>query len=501
MLARFCHDREGSIAVTFAMMLIPMVAVTALAVDISQAYLVRSRLAHAIDAAGLAMASSTGTDAELKARLDAFLIANYPDNALGMKTSVNTMTIGEKTEVTATASVDTTFGRVVGINKIDVSVSNEIVREVTGLEVALVLDNTGSMKDGTKMADLKRAAKSLVDKLAATAQRSSTPDAVRLALIPYTMTVNVGSYTYNNAPSWIDKNGVSPINNEIFSSSTPVRRLNLFANMGVAWGGCVEARPSPYDVTEAPPTTATPATLYVPYFAPDEPDWSGEGFVNNYVPDESTSSNWKTRQGYLSKYDQRPKTGTTSLGYQFGPNSGCEIKPLTRLTANFTSFKAAIDAMVAGGDTNISAGLMWGWHTLSPNAPFADGKSYTDPKFTKVIILMTDGQNHNVVLNNDNRSAYSGIGYIWQNRIGMTSGTSSQRISRLDQKLNQACNNAKQAGIVIYTVVLKDSAVDQSTVKACASSPGKMFDVTDSAQFQNVFDTIAGSIQNLRLSK
>lgn len=72
------------------------------------------------------------------------------------------------------------------------------------------------------------------------------------------------------------------------------------------------------------------------------------------------------------------------------------------------------------------------------------------------MILMTDGQNHNVVVRNNNESVYSGIGYIWQNRMGMISGNLNRRVDRLDQRLAEACANAKEAGIVIYAVVLRD---------------------------------------------
>ena len=61
----------------------------------------------------------------------------------------------------------------------------------------------------------------------------------------------------------------------------------------VAWKGCVETRMSAqeqtwlnnnwgasyaaatdYDASDTPPTTSDPASLFVPYFWPDEPDYS-----------------------------------------------------------------------------------------------------------------------------------------------------------------------------------------------------------------------------------
>ncbi len=55
---------------------------------------------------------------------------------------------------------------------------------------------------------------------------------------------------------------------------------------------------------------------------------------------------------------------------------------------------------------------MWGWRTISPNAPFADGVAYNTSNNTKVIVLMTDGQNTWFdAANALNGSDYSAYGY------------------------------------------------------------------------------------------
>jgi len=71
---------------------------------------------------------------------------------------------------------------------------------VNKLEVAMVLDNTGSMA-GTKLSTLKTAASNFVDTLSSAAARSADPDAVKIGLVPFSMTVKVGS-GYQGAPGW-----------------------------------------------------------------------------------------------------------------------------------------------------------------------------------------------------------------------------------------------------------------------------------------------------------
>jgi Flp pilus assembly protein TadG len=453
-LGDFIQERRGNVAILFAFSLIPLLLATGVAVDYGRAMMVRDRMADAADSAALAIGSWPGlTQAQMTTKAQQFFDANYPPSTLGTVGTVSVSFSGNDITAIVSGTVKTTFmgvANILGANidHIDVGASSTITKQQGKIELALVLDNTGSMA-GTKIANLKSAASNLVDQLAATAQGADA-DAVRLSLVPYTMTVNVGP-----------------------------------TNKGAAW------------------LTGVMPTAYVPYFAPDEPDTSYGGYVNNYLTDVSGDQNksWQIQQGDPAKYNKAPKTGTTSLGYQFGPNSGCEIQPLTRLTNSFSGFKAAINSMTAGGDTDIKAGLMWGWHTLSPNPPFADGVTYGKDGYTKIMILMTDGQNHNVVLSDNDQSAYSDIGYIWQGRLGIISGSLSQRISVLDQKLAQACANAKTAGVVIYTVVIDDPTVDQSTIKNCASDSDKLFDVSDSSGLDAAFSNIAGSIQNLRIAK
>ncbi len=43
--------------------------------------------------------------------------------------------------------------------------------------------------------------------------------------------------------------------------------------------------------------------------------------------------------------------------------------------------------------TSIGEGAAWGWRTLSPGAPFTEGRPYGAEENQKVLVLMTDGQN------------------------------------------------------------------------------------------------------------
>ena len=493
---RFLRETRAGVALPFALTAVPLTFMSVAAVDFHRASMVKTGLQDALDAATLAVGRSTLTlPDDIQALGSTTLAANlraYPDTHLDSASFVlNGNTVDASAHVSVTPLVADAFGG--GLLHIDGS--SEVVRAVNKLEVVMVLDNTGSMA-GSKLSTLKTAAKTFIDTLSAAAARSPDPNAVKIGLVPFSMTVNVGSQ-YSNA-SWMDNTGASPINDQIFS--THVSRFTLFQQMAVTWRGCVESRQAPYDVQDTAPSADTPATLFTPFFAPDEPD--GTGWYNNYLNDGVTAA-WNVRQANVTKYNTHTfaHTGTNaSTGYQLGPNAGCSLQPLVRLSTDWANLKSSIDGMNAVGDTNIPMGMMWGWHVLSPNAPFADGVAYGTARTTKIMVLMTDGQNQNTSNNNANASFYSGDGYIWQNRLGIASGTNAQRQAALDGRETAVCTNMKAQGIVVYTVRVDVNDTNYTVLKGCASSPDKFYDVQDSTQLTAVFNAIAGAIENLRIS-
>ena len=507
-LKRFRLSREGGVAMIFGLSFIPLSMLTLTAIDFHRASTVRNTLQDALDAASLAAARSDSTNAATIQSIgyNALVanMTNFPDatvtHATFLLDSNGTVTGDAEAQVSPLVSHMFIGG------PIEVGAESEVVRANDKLEIALVLDNTGSMQ-GTKIATLRTAAANLVDDLKEAASKNPDPDAIKISLVPFSMTVRVGS-TYQNA-NWIDNNAVSPQHSSIFDGNG--NRFAMLNQMHISWAGCVESRPQPYDVQETAPTASNPSTLFVPYFAPDEPDapsisgWSSSYDVdNNYLPDGiSTKSGdykkWAKHQGRRQKY------GTSGLNTSNGrgPNRGCNMQPLARLTTNMNAIKSSISNMVADGNTNIPMGLVWGWHTLSPNAPFGDGASYTDDEVTKIVILMTDGDNVNSEYDNPNDSTYSGLSYIGNGLLGSNVGTgssASQRTTAMNNRLATLCSNMKAQGIVIYTVRVEVSGGSSSLLSNCASKAENFYDVQNVADLGDAFEQIAGQISRLRIA-
>jgi len=176
-------------------------------------------------------------------------------------------------------------------------------------------------------------------------------------------------------------------------------------------------------------------------------------------------------------YDTQDTTPTTDFHTKF-PAVQCSelttIMPLTDIfdTAGFTNLNSKIDAMAASGNTNVTIGLVWGWHALTASEPMIEG-SEPSPDKDKVIVLLTDGDNT-------------------QNRWTKTG-------SAIDERTALACTNAKAANIKIYTVRVIDG--DATLLRNCATKPSMYYNVNQASQLNSVFSSIAQNLANLRLAK
>ena len=505
LLKRFARNRNGSIAPAFAVLVLPLAAMAGFSVDLARAHQGRAKLQEAVDAAALALAHQPAgaSLAALNSQAASWINADLHDSDLATPVSVNLAQSNGQLILAASTTAQALVSGLVGLQTFRVSADSTVKWGLNHVEVALVLDNTGSMSQGSKLPTLTSSAQTLVNTLLQ--QAGSDANAVKISIVPFSMTVNIGSQYQSQ--SWMS--GVMPTayGSDVFNTAS-TDRFTMFGQLNKSWAGCVESRPAPYDTQDTPPSSGAPGTLFVPFFAPDEPDTPTSGsavFYNNYLSDGlSGSPTWQQRQGNVAKYHGAVKSGTNgSTGYTYGPNAGCSLQPLVRLTSNATTLNSTLGKMQAVGDTNLAIGLQWGWLTLSPNAPFADGVSYNTPNTTKIMVFLTDGQNQNSDTGNSDDSYYSAEGYIWQNRLGVGSGsTQGQRTSAMDARTAKICSNMKAAGIVLYTVRIDVSGSQSPAVlQNCASSPSQFYDVPNVANLPAAFQQIAGQIGKLRVAQ
>jgi Flp pilus assembly protein TadG len=344
-LRAFRVSRRGNVTMTFALAVIPMIAAIGSAVDYSRANSARSAMQAALDSTALILSKDvqTLTSAQLNAKAMAVFLANFHRGEvtdIGVTPTFTTPQAGSfALQIKATGLVPTTF---TGIWQptMTIGADAQAVWGMKRLELALALDNTGSMQSSQKMTQLKLAAKDLLKTLQNAAKK---PDDVKVSIIPFGTDVNVGTANVN--ATWIRwDEWEADTANQSCSKSQYTSKNTCQSNGGTwaakphsSWNGCVWDRDQNYDVTNAGASTSTKATLY--------------------------SAHQETT---------------------------CPV-PMLPLTNDWSGLNAKVDAMTPNGNTNVTIGLQMAFQTLSPVAPFNASATQTD--LDKVIILLTDGQN------------------------------------------------------------------------------------------------------------
>ncbi len=442
--------REGSVLAITAVTIIVLIGTTGLAIDIGRGQLVQAKLSSSLDAAGLAAGSNISAGNAVS-DVQKYMDVNFSDYMGAEITELNVATDASNTVITlsAKAKLNTSFMRIFAKETMSVYASSEITRAISGLELAIVLDNTGSMS-GSKLSQLKTAALNLVDILYG---ENTSADDLFIGLVPFAHTVNVGT----SRTDWLDSSYFSSLN---WGSTS--------------WEGCVDARLGGEDVTDTPPTI--------------------EPFDAFYWADHNSYNDWIRYHSYYGWY--------YDINSNRGPNTYCS-REVTPLTSDRTTIESGINGMVANGGTHINVGAVWGWRMLSPRWRGLWGGEmnakdlpldYNTPKMNKAAIIMTDGEN--TIYNNVD----SAHGYLNEGRLGTTNYNAA--VDEMDDRLLEICTSMKDNNITVYTVSFGSLGWStRNMMRDCATQPDYYFDSPSNTELQAAFRAIGDSLSNLRISK
>lgn len=524
---RFRKCNKGNFGL-FAAVLIPLLMSAAgLAVEYTNMSRAKSELQNMLDASVLAVSkkgSQSGAYESLFQQVLKAQIANYSDMSL-VDQSID-QTIGVNfinTNAHATASIPMVFLKHLMPNTISVSASATF--STRSIEIAIALDNTGSMGTGGINA-LKAASHALLDSLG---DIDTSRQSLKVGLIPFVTSVNIKGEGFDSL--WIDEDGKSLYNGWTFltSAQRATRRstgnnstdfsaasypdhAKLFAWSGTSWKGCVEARPAPYNYDLTAPDKTKPNTLFVPYFAPDEPGTrmtrggNNSSSFNNSWLDDAVSGDNASVQRSIAKYktetpdprDFKDTTGPLTLG----PNRACP-SPIVPLTATLSKVRTGIDAMQYwnGSGTNIAEGLAWGWRVLSPDAPYTQGAAFNPDVTSKILVIMTDGSNVSFGASNTiNKSDYGSYGFLSDGRINSLT-TQSNAEAYLNTATADMCTDIKKLGIEVYTVLYNTTASSVTTLfRNCATRKENFFMASDVSSLKRAFAAIGHSVSGVRIS-
>ncbi len=435
---------RGSVALLAGLLAIPLVAFAGFAIDAGRMWLVQSRLQASIDAAVLLAARLPGASGTANAVAlfwaDFGRTSDLPVSGNGYLaylgavalTPVVTQLDSSTVQMTGQATVATPLIGIVGPAQVTVHGTAVAKRQSTGLEVALVLDNTGSMA-GWPIQSVITSATSLVNILYGGGAQDTLPN-LWISVVPFTAEVNIGPTNIN----WLAAGSLNP---------------NAYLN--TTWTGCVMARVATGDdFTDATPSQAP----FTPFLYPST--------LGKYT----VTTKGKT-QAITGDNDWSPTNITEgqqdSLGDgSVGPNLGCSPLPVLPETASRTTVLNTISKMDAihRGGTFINLGLQAGWWTLSPKWRGLWGNptlplDYNTPFMQKVMVLMTDGNNEwydwpggapgvgPSPWADDGDTDFSAYGRVNQNLMGLPPPNNwrANATTNINTKMTTMCND-HQAG-------------------------------------------------------
>jgi Flp pilus assembly protein TadG len=332
----FKSDNRGATATVFGLTVIPVLALIGAAVDYGRASAAHAHMQKAVDAAALALVRDAGIlkETELRARAQSVFTSVLGTDSSITAAPVTVTRQGKTVRVEASGTVRTAFMRIAGLDDMAIDGTAVAAWGRKKIELALVLDNTGSMASKNKLQELKQASYDLLDKLETAAKDVGDDDLVKVSIVPFNSKVNVGR-NHKDA-SWIT-----------FRPHDPNPALRMSRN---DWEGCVTDREQVQDLDarDDGQITADPSTLHLASVC-------GEYFG-----------------GRLDRQEL------------------AEIRPLT---SNFAALRQTIKSMKAEGCTNITIGAAWGLDTLSDKGPFTGATAYGTPDVEKIMVLLTDGNN------------------------------------------------------------------------------------------------------------
>ena len=341
---RIINNCEGNVATLFALAIIPILGAVSAAVDYSRANLARSAMQAALDSTALMLSKEAQnlSSAEVDAKATSYFNAIFTDSQAQNVTLVSSLQTPQPgsyvLNIRGSADVPTRFSNIIGQTQISISARTEAVWGIKKLNLALALDNTGSMASSGKMDALKVAAHNLLNTLQNAAK---SPGDIKVSIVPFATDVNVGTDQLN--ADWIHWAEWEALNGTC--SRSTYRRQSSCTSNGYTWtpadrrtwNGCVYDRDQNNDVANTAPAAGSPATMFRAHQA-----------------------------------------------------SACPAA-LIPLTEDWAALHARIDAMQPTGNTNVTIGLALGWQTLTAAAPYnAPAKA---PERDKVLVVLTDGDN------------------------------------------------------------------------------------------------------------
>ena len=496
LVRRFFTDRHGNFAMMGAVLTVPLLAAAGLSIDYFQSVNIRSQLQNAADSAAIA-AARTPSGADYAAAAQKIFEANSAGlRGITLSGGQTVRVMGaDGWEYTYSVSFNmpTGLSGLIGIDQVAGAIDSTAIAGGEKVEIALVLDSTGSMNGQGKMVELKKAVRLFADEF------SGMTNNVKMAVVPFDTQVRLQDVAFGS--SVLD----TPANP--FTDATNCATLNdpddraactEYKDAAAAATGCTATTDTALNVTilsdacvtvvngvKYTETTVTTTTIAPPNvdvvvnntsepfaFGPKMSKPNDVITANNDLLG-ADAANWTgcviDRAQPNDVNNASPRYSDPATLYPAAHCATANLAAVQPLTANMTTIKSVAASLQGSGNTNVSIGVQWGMEALTPEQPLTGASTAANVK--RYMIVLTDG------VNTQNR---------W-----------TKNSAEIDARLTLACANAKANDITLYTVRLING--NASVLQACASSPDKYFDVQNANELSGVFGELAAKIKKVRI--
>lgn len=538
------EDERGNVMLLWAFFLIPMLALIGSGVDIGRAYVARTHLQDACDAAALAgrraMTAST-VDATVQAEALKFFNFNFPQLTFGSAAftpSVTSLPGSSQTVViTAKTTMPTTIMSFFNYRDLPISVSCNASQDFVNTDIVLVLDNTGSMSakasstdPDTKIVGLRNAVMALYDQLAAVQTKlQSSGLRLRYGVVPYSSTVNVGAALTAKGSGYLLQGNWTYQSRQVATASSNLYSCNnVNGSYSYGTGICTYFKYIPRSFNTTPFVNGNNVEIsqYI-----GTADYSGDtpvSSVSKYVrwpgcieerqttqmPSSSTAipasaydldidripsddaSKWKP---YISELEYTPYKSNIYPTDPYKPQYACPTAAAPMKAWSRTDLNSYLNTLNPDGGTYHDFGMMWGARWASANGVFGaeNPDVYNNMPVKKYIIFMTDG-----IFDTGYDSLYTGYGVEKLDARVTPGGSSSNEVDQLARhktRFNLLCAKAKTMGYSVWVVGFATS-LDTSLIN-CASNPSQASTSSDTDDLIAKFVEIGKNIGALRLTQ
>lgn len=454
----FARETSGSMIIFGLTIFIMTLVATGMAIDFMRHENMRTRLQSTSDRASLAAADLDQENDPQAVVEDYFAksgLTNY-NLSVDVQEGLNYRTV----TVDASSKVNSMFLNMVGIASMDAPAGSAAEERINNVEISLVLDISGSMRDNDKIENMQTAADEFVDTLIT----PETDDLVSISLIPYTGQTNAGETLFN--------------------------ALNV--NQVHDYSYCVEFEASDFTSVPLSFTKVYEQAQHYEYSGSYYGSWADYKIQNPWCSDKFTEE---------IKPFKNVNTELKSVINTYEPRTATGIHYAMKWAAALLdpSMRPVVSNMISAGEVD--------------SAFSGRPANYDDEETVKVIVLMTDGMNvdqyrirswaYNSTSEYQHWAKYTLWYYLnnyvyWQNH-GDYYFRKHNSVTA-DYRLADICAASRAAGILVFSIgfEINDNPYAKGVMNNCATSDSHFYAV-EGVEISDAFGAIARTINQLRL--